>query len=91
MKSTQRSVGRALVGLVLAAGGACGGGRGGQSQECRDYIACYARVGGTGSLEQTYAAGGSCWSGGAALADSCTAACRSTLATLKASYPGAGC
>lgn len=80
----------AAAGLCwLAAAGCAGAGATGQSQECRDYIACYQKVG-TGSV-QDYEAGGSCWTGVAALAQSCTTACTSTLMTLKGSYPDAGC
>ena len=82
---------RVKKGIVLLALAGCGSAATMQSQECRDYIACYEKVGGTGSLDKTYAAGGSCWGGVGAMATSCTATCKSTLATLKASYPNAGC
>lgn len=44
------------------------------------------------TLDSTYGANGTCWSTGvAATAESCTATCKSTTASLKTSYPDAGC
>jgi hypothetical protein len=101
---TRKDKGRvAVLAVALLAGfgcggGGCGGAGGGQSQECRDYIACFRKIAGTSDqdggpmdLEKTYEAGGSCWSGVAAMAQSCTATCKSTLETLRMQYPGAGC
>jgi hypothetical protein len=82
-----------VAGLSLLTVAACGSGGGGQSTECKDYIACYEKTGGTkGSLDSTYGAMGTCWSTGvAATAESCTSTCKSSLATTKTSYPDAGC
>ena len=82
-----------VAGLSLITVAACGGGGGGQSTECKDYVACYVKTGGTAStLDSTYGAMGTCWSTGvAATAESCTATCKSTIASLKTSYPDAGC
>jgi hypothetical protein len=93
MKNRKRT---ALIGLLAVGwfsrcgGGGCGGAIA-QSQECRDYIDCYAKVGGIGELDNTYGAAGVCWTTNSAKAVSCTQTCKSTTLTLKASYPDAGC
>jgi hypothetical protein len=70
---------------------ACSGG-GGQSQECKDYLACAEKTKtGSQSLTDTYGDKGTCWTTGGATADSCTAACKSALSSLKTGYPDAGC
>ena len=81
-----------VAGLSLLTVAACGGGVS-QSTECKDYVACYEKTGGTkGSLDTTYGASGTCWSTGVqTTADSCTATCKSSLAATKTSYPDAGC
>ena len=81
----------AVVGVFAAA--ACGGGGGGQSDECKAYVACYYKTGGTaGSLDSSYGASGSCWTtptGG----ESCTSACKTANASYKSSglAADAGC
>ena len=80
----------ALGWLSRCGGGGCGG-TGVQSQECINYIDCYAKVGGTGELDSTYGAAGSCWTTNASMAASCTQTCKTTTLTLKAMYPDAGC
>jgi len=82
-----------VAGLSLITVAACGGGGTAQSTECKDYVACYEKTGGTkGSLDASYGSAGTCWSTGvAATAESCTATCKSGLATLKTSFADAGC
>ena len=82
---TKARVLTAVLGLL-----GCGGAKPVQSQVCRDYITCYEKVGGTGPTIDTYGPNGSCWRM-PATAQSCTAACTSTLGMLKAAYPNAGC
>lgn len=64
--------------LGIAAAGfavACGGG-GGQSQTCKDYIACWVKTGGMATtLETLYGPSGACWSD-PAMTESCNTACK---------------
>ena len=84
-----------VAGLSLITAAACGGGGGGQSTECKNYILCYEKTGGTkGSLDSSYGASGSCWSTGvAASAEACTTACKSANDSYKSTGQGAdaGC
>ena len=78
---------------VTALAVACGGG-GGQSQACKDYLACYVKTGGTAStLDGTYGAMGSCWSVGGATATACTDTCKTQNDSYKTSGQAAdaGC
>lgn len=77
-----------FAGLVAVALTACGDG-GGQSDECKNYIACAEAVtpGTKASLENTYGEDGTCWSTTDLAADACTAACTTAFDALKA---GAG-
>ncbi len=60
--------------------------------ECKSYVACFEATGGTrGSLDTTYGDKGSCWMSTDSAADSCTAACKAALASLKTANPDAGC
>ncbi len=79
-----------LVGVMLALA-SCSAAPSPQTQECRDYIACYRKVGGTGDLTATYEASGSCWTTNAPMAQSCTAACVSSLGNLRVMFPSSGC
>jgi hypothetical protein len=64
-------------------GGAGGGSRGDQTADCRAYIACYEKTGGTkGSLNPTFGLNGTCWMSGAEPADQCATACTTSLARL---------
>ncbi len=86
---------RIVLGVVAAVGVlglvACGGGAS-QSTECKDYVACYEKTGGTkGSLDSSYGAMGTCWSTTTAAATACTDACKSATAALKSAYADAGC
>jgi hypothetical protein len=59
------------------------------SQDCLDFLACMAKQGmSNSSLDSTYGNGGVCWTSAQATADSCTAACKSALASLRSSPPG---
>ena len=81
-----------VAGLSLITAAACGGG-GGQSAECKDYVACYEKTGGVkGSLDSTYGASGTCWSV-SSTTESCNTACKSANAAYKSSGQGAdaGC
>ena len=79
----------AMVGVAAVV--ACGGGAS-QSTECKDYIACYVKTGGTAStLDSTYGAMGTCWTTTTAAATACTDACKSATAALKSGRPDAGC
>ena len=78
------------VGLAGVLAVACGGG-GGQSQDCKDYLACAEKTGtGSTSLTDTYGPSGTCWTNTTS-AESCTSACKSALSSLKTGYPDAGC
>ncbi len=68
---------------------ACGGG--GQPQECKDYVACATKIGGTvkDSAETGYGEKGTCFVGGQTQV--CADACKSALSGLKTGYPDAGC
>ena len=80
-----------VAGLSLITVAACGGGGGGQSAECKAYVTCYEATGGTkGSLDASYGSSGTCWMT-TATGDSCTAACKSAITSLKSAYPDAGC
>ncbi len=79
----------AVVSLITVA--ACGPGGSSQSAECKAYVTCYESTGGTkGSLDSSYGGSGTCWMT-SSTADSCTAACKSAITSLKAVYPDAGC
>ncbi len=80
---------RVVVIALLALTG-CGLSPSPQTQECRDYLACYQKIGGTGDAG-AYESTGSCWTTNSPMAQSCTAACVSTLRTLKLVFPDAGC
>ena len=78
--------------LSMAVIAACGPSTPPQSAECKAYVTCYEKTGGTkGSLDSSYGAMGSCWSTTTTAADACTAACKSAIASLKTAYPDAGC
>ena len=63
-----------------------------QSAECKAYVTCYEATGGTkGSLDSSYGTMGTCWTTTTTAADSCTAACKSAISSLKTAYPDAGC
>ncbi|MBK7861887.1 MAG: hypothetical protein IPJ65_25380 [Archangiaceae bacterium] len=80
-------VGFAMVALAVA----CGGGIS-QSTECKDYVACYKHTVGGTTQDSVYGDMGTCWTTGVqATADSCTAACKTALESLKTSYSDAGC
>ncbi|MBK7861889.1 MAG: hypothetical protein IPJ65_25390 [Archangiaceae bacterium] len=75
---------------AMALGLACGGS---QTQPCRDYLACYYRLGGTPrSLDSTYGENGSCWTSPSST-DVCIEQCKSALDLLKTSgvAADAGC
>ena len=82
-----------VAGLSLITAAACGSSTSAQSKECKDYITCFEKTGGTkGAQDTTYGPSGTCWSTGVvATADSCTAACKAANAALKTSNPDAGC
>jgi hypothetical protein len=64
----------------------------GQSKECAAYVACYEKTGGTpGSLDSTYGKQGTCWTTSPAASQSCTAACKTAVASLQAAFPEAKC
>lgn len=64
----------------------------GQSEECRLYVACYEKTGGTvGALDTAYGPKGACWSNGVSAAQSCTAACTTSLDSLRSAFPASGC
>jgi hypothetical protein len=84
----------AAVGLGLGCAGGCGGGATEQSQECRDYLSCYEKLGTPEGIIDAglgYGPEGTCWGGVSAMAQSCTMACTTTLITLRAHYGDAGC
>ena len=86
---------RIVLGVVAAAGifavVACGGGAS-QSTECKDYLVCYVKTGGTlSTLDSTYGAMGTCWTTTTAVATSCTDACKAATTALKSGFPDAGC
>ena len=59
--------------------------------DCQTFLVCYSRTGGdVNGLQSTYGNGGTCWTSGAATADSCTSACKSAVRSLKLSTD-AGC
>jgi hypothetical protein len=65
---------------------ACGGG---QSAECKKYLACTEAVspGSSSTLESSYGPNGACWSNGGQAADLCTSACTAALASAKTQNP----
>jgi len=82
---------RIVLGVVAAVGVltalACGSSPS-QSKECKDYIVCYEKTGGTkGSQDTVYGAMGSCWTTTQVFADSCTTTCKSATDSLKTSFP----
>lgn len=68
---------------------ACGGSS--QPQECKDYVACAKKIGGSAAtgVEEGYGEKGTCFVGGAT--DACKNACSAGLSGLKTGYPDAGC
>lgn len=85
--SSKRLVGAVLAGLGLLAIAGCSGDSG-QSIECRQYLACVLKVGGsTASLESSYGSNGSCWTDPSS-ADTCNKYCKSALAAFPSE---AGC
>lgn len=95
----------ALLGALGLLAAACGGDpekdriclgkpcpRFGQSEECAAYVACYEMTGGTpGSLDSSYGRNGTCWIINDVASQSCTAACKSAIQSLRSAYPDAGC
>ena len=86
---------RIILGVIAGAGlitlAACGPGTPTQSPECKGYITCYEKTGGTkGSLDAAYGPTVTCWST-ADTAATCTTACKSAVVSLKTGYPDAGC
>jgi hypothetical protein len=80
-----------LVGVLALV--ACAAGDGGQSQDCKDYVACSYKTGITsGSLDSTYGPNGDCWQN-SSTADTCTAACTNANNDFKMTGLGAdaGC
>ena len=64
----------------------------GQSKACALYVACYEATGGTpGSLDSSYGKQGTCWQFSSSVSQSCTAACRSAIDSLRSAFPDAGC
>ena len=92
--STQRRVlgvlGASVAAVTLMA--CYGASPNNQSDECRAYVACYEKTGGTkGHLDSTYGPDGTCWTTTTTAAHECTSACKTAAATLKSSFPDAGC
>jgi hypothetical protein len=82
-----------LGAVSILAAVACGSSGSGQSQDCKDYVACSYKTGVTsGSLDSSYGPNGSCWTT-TSTGDSCTAACKSANDSFKSTGLGAdaGC
>jgi hypothetical protein len=80
-----------LVGVLALV--ACPASEGGQSQDCKDYVACSYKTGITaGSLDSTYGPDGDCWQN-PSTADTCTSACTNANNSFKMTGvgPDAGC
>ncbi len=81
-----------VAGLSLIVGAACGGG-GGQSTDCKNYVACYEKTGGTkGSLDASFGASGTCWSV-STTTETCNTTCKTQIDLYKSNGTGAdaGC
>ena len=86
---------RIVLGVVAAVGVltalACGSSPS-QSSECKAYLDCYVKTGGTlSTYDGTYGAMGTCWSTTTAAATACTDSCKTATASLKTAFPDAGC
>lgn len=80
----------ALLGM-LALG--CGTNPHTQPRDCKLKLDCDVRLdaGSPGQSDPTIGRDGTCWYGGLAAADSCTARCVQDLANAIAAHPDAGC
>jgi hypothetical protein len=74
---------------VVAALAALSCGGGGQSAECKKYLACSEALspGSTASLGATYGSSGICWTTSASEASTCTNTCTSLTNLLRNSSP----